>query len=162
MRDYSSMLRMSPMIVFSLMSRGLSSSRQSLLPLVHEIGGSLLPSGLSSGPFFYFHSKASTDFGLSVEFGSRADILFVLALITYLLCDTAYNTLEIVTERLIAPFWHRVRKRRPARTTSSSGLSRSLRQWLCSPSRNEKNCRPTRFIQISHNPPPLPSLPACG
>jgi hypothetical protein len=38
---------------------------------------------------------------------------------------------------------------------SSPGVVRSLRQWLCSSSRIEKNSRPSRFIQISHNPPPL-------
>jgi hypothetical protein len=83
-----------------------------------------------------------------------------LVLVTCFFCDTACSTaLEIFTETLIAPFWHRARDRRPASTMSLPGVVRSLRQWLCSPSRIEKNSRPFRSVYISHNPPPyIPSL----
>ncbi len=100
---------------------------------------------------------------LSPEWSGSASVLLILVLATCLFCDTACSTLEIVTGRLIAPFWHSARGRRRASGACPSGLIRSLRQWLCSPSHNEKNCRLSRFIQISHNPPPLaPALAACG
>jgi hypothetical protein len=96
---------------------------------------------------------------LSPEWSGSTSVLLILALATCLFCDTACSTLEAVTERLIAPLEMGVRGRRPASTVCPCGLIRSLRQWLCSPSHNEKNCRLSRFIQISHNPPPLyPSL----
>lgn len=100
---------------------------------------------------------------LSSEWPGQTTLLLVLALATCLFCDTACNTLEAVTERLIAPLGHGARGRRPASAVCPFGLIRSLRQWLCSPSHNEKNCRLSRFIQISHNPPPPdPSLlPHC-
>jgi hypothetical protein len=98
---------------------------------------------------------------LNLEWSLHPSLILALALATYLFCDTACNTLEAVTDRLIAPLDHSVHRRRQASAASPCALIRSLRQWLCSPSRNEKNCRLSRFIQISHNPPPLPpSLPA--
>jgi hypothetical protein len=155
-RDYTLRSHMSPLGVFSLFGTGLSTSRDSLVGLVRETRGSLLPSAMSGGAFLYFHSNASTSPVLNTEWATRTDFLLVLALVTYFFCDTACSTaLEIFTERLIAPFWHRVRERRPASTASLPGVSRSLRQWLCSPSRNEKNSRPFRSVQIAHNPPPL-------
>jgi hypothetical protein len=81
--------------------------------------------------------------------------------VSYLFCDTACSTaLGIFTKGLVAPFWHRVRERRPASTASSAGAGRSLRQWLCSSSRCEKNSRPCRSTRVSHNraPPQIPSL----
>lgn len=86
---------------------------------------------------------------------SDADLLRLVALAACFFCEAACNTLEIVTERLIAPLCRGAAWRRPASDSCRFGLIRSLRQWLCSPSHNEKNCRLSRFIQISHNPPPL-------
>lgn len=83
-----------------------------------------------------------------------ADLLRFVALAACLFCETAGSILEIVTERLIAPIRHGAGRRRPAPDACPFGLIRSLRQWLCSPSHNEKNCRLSRFIQVSHNPPP--------
>jgi hypothetical protein len=123
-------------------------------------GGALLPPAISGVAFYYLQNSASTDPASNIPMSAPTDCLLVLVLATYFLCDTACSTaLGLFAEQLIAPLWNRVRERRPAPTTSSSGLCRSLRQWLCSPSHNEKNCRLSRFIQISHNPPPhIPSL----
>lgn len=97
---------------------------------------------------------------LTLEWSLHPSLILALALATCLFCDTACSTLEAVTERLIAPLDRTTRRRRQASTACLGGLIRSLRQWLCSPSHNEKNCRLSRFIQVSHNPPPPASLPA--
>jgi hypothetical protein len=155
-RDYTSRSYMSPLSIVSLFGRGLSMRRDSLIELVRDTRGLLLPSAMSGGAFFYLQSSASTNPVGNAEWASRTDLLLILALVTYFFCDTACSTaLGIFTERLIGPFWHRARDRRPASTVSSPGSVWSLRQWLCSSSRIEKNSRPSRFIQISHNPPPL-------
>ncbi len=161
MRDYTPRFYMSPLVILSLFGRGLSARHNSLMGLVRDTRGSLLPSAVSGGAFFYLQSNASTNPVLNTEWSTRTDLFLIFALVTYLFCDTACSTiLEIFTERLIAPFWHRVRERRPASTASSAAGSRSLRQWLCSPSRNEKNSRPCRSTRVSHNraPPHIPSL----
>lgn len=93
---------------------------------------------------------------LALEWPLPPSLILALALATCLFCDTACSTLEAVTERLIAPLEQTVRQRRQALAPCPCGLVRSLRQWLCCPSHNEKNCRLSRFIQVSHNPPPLP------
>jgi hypothetical protein len=159
-RDYTSRSYMSPLSILSLFGRGLSARRNLLIGLVRDTRGSVLPSAMSGGAFFYFQSNASTNSALNSEWSTNTDLLLILVLVTYLFCDTACSTaLGIFAEVLIAPFWHRARDRRPASTMSSPGVVRSLRQWLCSSSRIEKNSRPSRFIQISHNPPPhIPSL----
>jgi hypothetical protein len=87
---------------------------------------------------------------------------WLLPLVTCLFRDTACSTLESVTRRLVGPFRRRTRHRRPPAAATSSSPGRSLRQWLCAPSRNEKDSRPSIFIQVSHNPPPFSSLPAFG
>jgi hypothetical protein len=160
-RDYTSRSYMSPMSILSLFGRGLSARRKLLIGLVRDTRGSLLPSAMSGGAFFYFQGNASANPVVNTQWSTSTDLLLVLVLVTYLFCDTACSTaLGIFTEGLIAPFWHRVRERRPASTASSTGGSRSLRQWLCSPSRNEKNSRPCRSTRVSHNraPPQIPSL----
>ena len=95
---------------------------------------------------------ATTNAALSAEFSSRLDLLLLFVLATYFLCDSA---VEILAEQLIAPFWYRVGERRPALPPRSIGRRRSLKQWLCSPSRIEKNFRLYRSIQLSRKPPPL-------
>lgn len=42
-----------------------------------------------------------------------------------------------------------------APSSSDADLLHLVAMAACSPSHNEKNCRLSRFIQISHNPPPL-------
>jgi len=160
-RDYTLRSYMSPLSILSLFGRGLSARRKLLIGLVRDTRGSALPSAMSGEAFCYFQSNGSTNSALNTEWSTNTDLLLILVLVTYLFCDTACSTaLGIFTEGLIAPFWHRVRERRPASTASSAGGSRSLRQWLCSPSRNEKNSRPCRSTRVSHNraPPQIPSL----
>ena len=156
MRDYTSRSCMSPLSILPLFGRGMSARRNSLMRLVRDMRGALLPSAMSGGAFFYFQSNASANSVINTQWSTNTDLLLALVLVTCFFCDTACSTaLEIFTETLIAPFWHRARDRRPASAMSSPGVVRSLRQWLCSSSRIEKNSRPSRFIQISHNPPPL-------
>jgi len=160
-RDYTSRSCMSPLSILPLFGRGLSARRQSLVRLVRDARGALLPSAMSGGAFFYFQSNASANSIVNTQWSTSTDLFLALVLVTCFFCDTACSTaLEVFTETLIAPFWHRVRERRPASTASSTGGSRSLRQWLCSPSRNEKNSRPCRSVRVSQNraPPQIPSL----
>jgi hypothetical protein len=95
---------------------------------------------------------ATTNAAISAEFSSRFDLLLLFFLATYFLCD---STVEILAEQLIAPFWHRVGERRPALPPRSIGRRRSIKQWLCGPSRIEKNFRLFRSDQLSRKPPPL-------
>jgi hypothetical protein len=160
-RDYTLRSYMSPLRILSLFGRGLSARRNSLTRLARDTRGELFPLAMSGGAFFYFQGNASANPVVNTQWSTSTDLLLVLVLVTCFFCDTACSTaLGIFTERLIAPFWHRVRERRPASTASSTGGSRSLRQWLCSPSRNEKDSRPCRSTRVSHNraPPQIPSL----
>lgn len=160
-RDYTSRSYIPPLSILSLFGRGLSARRNSLMGLVRDTRGRLLPLVMSGGACFYFQCKAATNSALNTEWSNRTDLLLILVLITYLFCDTACSTaLEIFTERLIVPFWHRARDRCLTSAASSAGGSRSLMQWLCSPCHNEKNSRPCRSMQVSQNraPPHIPSL----
>jgi hypothetical protein len=141
-----------------LFGRGPLSISKALMGLLRETRGLLLPSVMSGGAFlcFQFQSNASRNSALNTEWSTSTDLILILALVTFFFCDTACSTaFEIFTQRLIAPYWHRARERCRASAASSPGASRSLKQWLCSPSRNEKNTRPFRSVHISHNPPPL-------
>ncbi len=133
-----------------LLEKGLSRGGRSLGPLVRQMGGRLLPAAMGTGAFLYFHGRAPLDPALDV-----------LVLVTCLFRDTACSTLETVTRRLIGPFRRRLHGR-PAAATSSPYRRRSLKQWLSAPSRNEKDCRPSIFVHISHNPPPTGFSPASG
>jgi len=146
--------------ILSLFGRRASARLGLLIGFIREKGGALLPPAISGVAFYYFHGSASTEPANNIQLSARTDCLLVLVLATYFVCDTAWSTaLGLFAERLVAPFWHRVRERRPASRTNLPGRIRSIRQWLCSPSRNEKNRRPYRSILISHNPPPhIPSL----
>jgi hypothetical protein len=149
-----------PSGILSLFGRRASARLGLLMGFIREKGGALLPPAISGVAFYCFQSSASIDPASNIQLSARTDCLLVLVLATYFVCDTACSTaLGLFTEFLVAPFWHRVRERRPASSTNSTGRIRSLRQWLCSSSRIEKNSRPSRFIQISHNPPPhIPTL----
>jgi hypothetical protein len=146
--------------VLSLFGRRASVGLDLLIGFIREKGGALLPPAISGVAFCCLQSSASTEPASDIQVSARTDCLLVLVLATYFVCDTALGTaLGLFTERLVAPLWHRVRERRPASSTNLPGRIRSIRQWLCSPSRNEKNRRPYRSIHISHNPPPhIPSL----
>ena len=149
-----------PLGIVSLVGRRASARLGLLVAFIREKGGALLPPAISGVAFYYFQSSASTEPASNIQLSARTDCLLVLVLATYFVCDTALGTaLGLFTERLVAPLWHRVRERRPASSTNLPGRIRSLRQWLCSPSRIEKNLRPFRSVCISHNPPPhIPSL----
>ena len=136
-------------MAFLLLEKGLSRGGKSLRPLVRQMGGRLLPAAIGTGAFLYLHGRAPLDPALDV-----------LVLVTYLFRDTACSTLETVTRRLIGPFRRRPDSRPAA--ASSPYRGRGLRQWLCAPSRNEKDCRPSIFVHISHNPPPMGFSPASG
>jgi hypothetical protein len=166
--DYRSICQLYSLNAPSLFGRGSHTSRKAMKWMVREVRGSLFPSVMSGGTFFYFcfqfRSNASTNSAVSAEWSTGTDLILILALLACFFCDTACSTaLEAFREQMIAPCWHRARGRRAASIASSPGGSRSLRQWLCSPSRNEKNTRPFRSVHISHNPPPrIPSLSICG
>jgi len=160
-RDYTSRSYMSPLGILSLFGRGLSARFNSLMGLVRDTRGALLPSAMSGGACLYLQSNVSTNPVVNTPWSTSTDLLLALFLVTCFFCDTAYGSaLGIFTERLIAPFWHRARERRPASSASSASGGRSLRRWLCSPSRNEKNSRPCRSMRVSQNraPPYIPSV----
>jgi hypothetical protein len=140
--------------ILSLFGGGLSAICTSLTGLVREARGVLLPPAISGGALLYFQCNDSTSSAINAEWSASTGILCALVLVTSFCHDTACSTtLGMFAERLIAPLWHRGSERRPASTASSTGASRSLRQWLCSPSHNEKNTRSFRSVHISHNPP---------
>ena len=161
MRDHTSKSGAPSLGALSLFGRELSARGNSLTRLARDTGGALFPSAISGGALLYLQSNASTNPVVNTPWSASTDLLLALFLVTCFFCDTAYGSaLGIFTERLIAPFWHRARERRPASSASSASGGRSLRRWLCSPSRNEKNSRPCRSMRVSQNraPPYIPSV----
>jgi hypothetical protein len=159
-RDCISRPHMTTLLFLLLFGRDLLDKRYSLVRVVQDTKGVLFHSAISGGAFLYFQTSSATSAVLGTEWSTRTDLVLVFALLTYFLCDSACSAaVGIFTERLITPFWHRVRKRRPALATSSSGGSRSLRHRLCSPLHNERCSRPCRSMQVSHNRAP-PQVPA--
>ena len=115
MRDYTSRSYMSPLSILSLLGRGLSTRRNSLMELVRDTRRSLLPSVMGGGAFLCLQSSASTNSVVNTQWSTSTDLLLALVLVTCFFCDTACSTaLEIFTETLIAPSWHRVHEHRPA------------------------------------------------
>jgi len=149
-----------PLGIVSLFGRRASARLGLLVAFVREKGGALLLPAISGVAFYCFQSCASTEPASDTQLSGRTDCLLVLFLAIPFLCDAASSTvLELFTQRLMAPLWGRVRERHPASSANSCGRIRSLKQWLSSPCRIERNHRPYRSIQISHNPPPsIPSL----
>ena len=145
------------MNILSLIRRGLSAELDLLIGLLREMRGALLPPVISGGTFLYLQSAASTSVVGDAEVAGSGELLFLLVLVTSFFCDT---TSRILTDGLIAPFWHRVLDLHPALGTGSARRCRSIRQWLCSPSRIEKNFRPFRSTRVSQNraPPQIPPL----
>jgi hypothetical protein len=146
--------------VLSLFGRRPSLIFVLLMGFIREKGVALLLPAANGAAFYYFQRSASIEAASDIQVSVRTNCLLVLVLATYFACDTACSTaLGLFAKRLIAPFWQRDRERRPASSTNSPSRIRSLRQWLSSPCRIEKNSRPYRSIHISHNPPPhIPSL----
>ena len=92
---------------------------------------------------------------------SQTDLILLLILLTYCFYPSAcHSAVETFAEKLIAPFWHRVRRRRPALAASSYDGELSFGQWLCATAQNQRCRRPCRSIQVSQNraPPQVPSL----
>lgn len=109
--------------------------------------GSLLPSALTSVASLYFRSNTSTNSVLNTEWSANTEVLLVVVLVACLSRDTACRAVPgIFTEGLVIPFWNTVNGGHPYSTARSAGESRSLRQWLCSPSRREKDSRPCRAL----------------
>lgn len=158
--DYRSTHEGCPVSILSLLRRELSAMFKPLMGLVRETRETLFPPAVSGGTILYLQGTASTKLAANTELASGAELLLFLALVTCFFCDTACSTvIGIFTDRLVAPFWHRARDHHRASAARSAGHSRSLRQWLCSPSRNEKNFRPCRSTRVSQNrAPPRISL----
>ncbi len=96
------------------------------------------------------------------EMSGGPDIILVLLLLTILFRNRACSTLGTVTRGLWGPFRRWAPGRRFAAAAGRYRRGRSLRQWLRSPSRCEKDGRPSIFIEVSHNPPPPILLSASG
>ena len=153
--------RISPLNIRFFLGRVRLPKRNSLMRLVRDIGGALLPSVITGGTLLCFQSTASTNLAGNADLARSGQLIFLLVLVTSFFCDSACSAaLGFFTDRLIEPFWHRFRERHPTSVTSSAGRSRSLKQWLCSPGRNEKNSRPCHSTRVSHNraPPQIPPL----
>lgn len=165
MSDYRSIAHMRSLNAPSLLGRVPSTGCNALVRLVREMRGSLFPSVVSGGAFFYLQSNASAKPLLHPECSAHTDLLLIMALVTYLLCDTACGTaLAILNEGLAGLLWHRVRERRQGFSATSTGRGPGVICRLCSSSYNQKDCRPRRSTQISHNraPPEIQSLPIFG
>jgi hypothetical protein len=92
---------------------------------------------------------------------SQTDLILLLILLAYCFYPSAcHSAVETFAEKLIAPFWHGVRRRRPALAAVPYDGELSLGQWLCATAQNQRCCRPCRSIQVSQNraPPQVPSL----
>lgn len=92
---------------------------------------------------------------------AQSDPILLLVLLTYCFYPSAcHSAVETFAEKLIAPFWHRVRRRRPALAVSSYDGNLSFSQWFCATAQNQRCCRPCRSMQISQNraPPQVPSF----
>lgn len=165
MSDYRSISHMRSLNAPSHLGRGSLANRNALMRLVREMRGILLPSVMSGGVFIYLQGNASTNPTFHIEWAADTDIFLVLALAAYLLCDTACSTaLGLLNEGLAAPLWHRVRRHRHGFSSTSTDRGPGVTCRLCSSSHNQKGCRPSRSMQISHNraPPEIQSLPICS
>ena len=160
MKEYSRIgYCISPLGILSRIRRRVSVGCGGPTRLVLEKGWVVLPSAIGGVGLRSLQSYPSRDPAISFQTLACADCLLLLFLATCFLCDTASSTsIGFFAERLIAPMWRRLRKSCHVATASLAGGIRSLRQWLCSPSRIERNLRPFRSVSISHNPPPyIPS-----
>jgi hypothetical protein len=94
---------------------------------------------------------------------AQSDLILLLVLLTYCFYPSAcHSAVETFAEKLIAPFWHRVRRRRPALAASLCDEDLSFSHWFCATAQNQRCCRPCRSIQVSQNraPPQVLSLSA--
>lgn len=151
-----------PVMILSLLEERLPGGGKSLVPLVRQMGGRRLTGATGTGAFLRLHGRAPLDHASDSEWCGASDIILLLVLATCLIRNTACSTLEKVTRRLVGPFRSRRPGRRAAAAATPTRHGRSLRQWLCAASRNEKDCRPSIFVHLSHNPPPIRFSPASG
>jgi hypothetical protein len=152
-----------PLGILSPVRRRVSVERALPIGIVLEGARVLLPPALGIFAFRYFQNRTWTAAANDVETSASAQLFLLLALAACFLCDSACSSaLAAFTDRLIAPLRHKLRKGRPTSSVNSLCRIRSIRQWLCSPSRCDRHCRPFRSLCISHNPPPIPSLSTNG
>jgi hypothetical protein len=111
---------------------------------------------LSERPLGYFQPYAVVSALIAAL--SQTDLILLLVLLIYCFYPSACHTAaETFAEKLIAPFWHRVRRRRPALVAVLCDGNLSISQWFCATAQNERCRRPCRSMQVSHNrAPPLP------
>lgn len=116
--------------------------------------GVVFPAVIGSG-FLSFQACTPRGTERSRHLFFPSDLFLVLLLTTCHVCDAASSAiLGLLTRRLTTPLRHGGRRSYPPSVAKWSGRIRSLRQWLSTPCRIERNCRPYRSIQVSHNPPP--------
>jgi hypothetical protein len=149
-----------PLAILSPVGRRASAKASLPVTFVREKGEGTTPAAISGVAFHYLRTAVSSDQSADVQMSTHANFLLVLVLATYFLCDTSCSiAFGLLAGGLTAPLWHRVCERCTGGNTNSPGGIRSVRQWVCSPSCNDRHCRPFRSVQISHNPPPdIPSL----
>lgn len=145
--------------VVSLIGKQTSTVFRLPFAIVREKPIELPPPAIGRAASFYVQNSASIATAGDVKIFAGVDLFLAVVLATCFLCDVGCRTtLGIFAKRLIAPLWHGGRERRSASSASSAGSIRSLRQCLSTACRIEKNLRPFDSVQISHNPPPIPSL----
>jgi hypothetical protein len=104
-----------------------------------------------------FQTCTATGAVLAFEYSSSASLILALVLATYL-CDTA---VEAYAERLIVPFWHRVRGCQPALVLNPACLDPTSTHRLCTLPQNKRHSYATPNVRISRSraPPRVPSTP---
>lgn len=104
-----------------------------------------------------FQTSTATGAMLGFEYSSSVSLILALVLAIFL-CDTAVET---YAERLIVPFWHRVRARRPALALNSACLDPTSTHRLCTLPQNKRHsyATPNRRISRSRAPPECHQLP---
>jgi hypothetical protein len=94
---------------------------------------------------------------LAFEYYSSVSLVLALVLAAFL-CDT---TVEACAQRLIVPFWHRVRGCRLAPVLNSPCLNPTSTHRLCTLPQNKRDSYATPNVRISRSraPPRVPSTP---
>ncbi len=93
--------------------------------------------------------------GAVLGFQDSPRLSLVLAFVlTTSLCDT----FQIHPERLVAPFWHKIRGFQPTLALNSTSLAPASTHRLCTIPQNKRDTYPTPNVRISRSraPPPLP------
>jgi hypothetical protein len=104
-----------------------------------------------------FQTCTATGAVLAFQYSSGLSLILALVLATYL-CDSA---IEACADRLIAPFWQRVRGCQPAQALNSACLDPTSTHRLCTLPQNKRHsyATPNRRISRSRAPPECHQLP---